>query len=277
MKKRNYLGILLCLLTSCGWTGCTIDEEGRRVFGFHGFGYKKPPTEAESAAVAIHIKNRSAAISQFLSDKNLAPIEGVWVWGDSSHEVAIIPNRTEYYKEYDYLGVITDTRLRDYSRGEIRMLLKETASSQAFSGFYITGKGYNREELGTMFILSSANLLNFSLPRGRYSTPLNALLVRNYPKEPKSEYTKEAENSSGTGFFVTQDLVVTNYHVIREAKQISFSIGETSVKADLLLKDSQNDLALLRISSDNSSNNMLLIKGRTCFPLGDSEEVEQVM
>ncbi len=270
MKKRNYLSILLCLLVSCGWAGCSIDDEGRRVFGFHGFAYKAPPNEAD---VVISIRNRSDAISQFLSDKNLVPIEGVWIWGNSSHEVAIIPNTTEHYKEYDYLGVITDTRSQDYSRGEIRMLLKETASSQAYSGFYITGRGYKREELGTMFILSSPNLLEFSIPRGRYSGPLNALLVRTYPKAVKTEYTKEAENSSGTGVFVTQDLVVTNYHVIREAKQISFSIGERSIKAELLLKDSQNDLALLKISSGNSSNNMLPVRKRTCFQLGDSEKV----
>lgn len=268
------LGILLCFLASCGWTGCSIDAEGRYVVGFPGFGVKEPKTESATVAEAIQIQDRPDAILRFLSKKNLAPIEGVWIWGDSSHEVAIIRNTTEYHKEFDYLGVITDTRDRDYSRGEIRMLLKETASLQAYSGFYISGvKAYERHELGTMFILSSPNLLEFQVSRGSYRPPLQALLIRKYPKEAQSEITKEVENSSGTGFFVTPDLIVTNFHVIKDARQISLSSGETSAQAELLLKDSQNDLALLRITSANSSTNMLPIKGKTCFPLGNSEGV----
>lgn len=266
MKKGNYLGILLWLVASFGWTGCSIDAEGRYVVGFPGFGVKTP-----AAAESILIKDRSEAITQFLSKKPLAPIEGIWIWGDSSHEVAIIRNTTELYKEFDYLGVITDTRDREYSRGEIRMLLKETASSQAYSGFYIAGVNINnRKEFGTMFILSSPNLLGFQVSRGPYQPPFNAMLVRNFPKAPQSEITQEVENSTGTGFFVTPDLIVTNFHVIKDAKQISLAIGETSIQAELLLQDSQNDLALLRINSGEFLNNRLSMTGRRCFPLGDT-------
>jgi serine protease Do len=97
------------------------------------------------------------------------------------------------------------------------------------------------------------------------------MLVRTFPKESQTQRIAEAENSSGTGFFVTQDVVATNYHVVREAKQISLSIGETAVGADLLLKDAQNDLALLRINSANLPTTMVALKGVKCLAMGNSD------
>lgn len=81
----------------------------------------------------------------------------------------------------------------------------------------------------------------------------------------------ETEDSSGTGFFVTQDVVATNYHVVREAKQISLSIGGTAVGADLLLKDAQNDLALLRVNSANLPTTVRELKGVKCLAMGNSD------
>jgi len=265
MKSKISGVALLFLLTTCTWTGCSIDAQGNRVIGGSGFG---EATLYEKPSPAIEIKDRSDAITKYLSSKELTPIEGVWVWDNNTYEAAIIRNTTEYYKEYDYLGVVTDTRNSNWSRGQIKLLLKETASPQAYSGLYLEGE---HNELGTMFLLSSQNLIEFSIPIGPYGSPERTMLVRNFPKESPTQRIAEAENSLGTGFFVTQDVVATNYHVVREAKQISVSVGETAVQADLLLKDAQNDLALLRINSANLPTTVVALKGVKCLAIGNSD------
>lgn len=264
MGSKMRFSIVSFLLLTCGWTGCSIDAEGNRVIGGPGFGearlYERPST-------AFGIKDRSDAITKYLSGKELTPIEGVWVWENNNYEVAIVRNTTEFYKEYEYVGVVTDTRLDPLARGQIKLLLKETASPQAYSGVYFD---INHNELGTMLFLSSQNLIEFTLP-DEYGNQHRTLLVRNFPKESQTQRIAEAENSSGTGFFVTQDVVATNYHVVREAKQISLSVGGAAVGADLLLKDAQNDLALLRINSANVPTTMGALKGVKCLAIGNSD------
>jgi Trypsin-like peptidase domain len=278
--KSKISGVaLLFLLTTCTWTGCSFDAEGNRVIGGPGFGgagrYGKPSSIDAEINGAIGIKDRSDVISKYLAHKELAPIEGVWVWENNNYEVAIIRNTTEFYKEYEYVGVVTDSRVVPRARGQIQLLLRETASPHAYSGLFLEGEldAYGTVfflKYGTMFFLSSQNLIEFTLPDS-YGNQHRTMLVRNFPKESQTQRIAEAENSSGTGFFVTQDVVATNYHVVREAKQISLSIGGTVVGADLLLKDVQNDLALLRINSANVPTTMGALKGVKCLAIGNSD------
>ena len=121
MKGKISSAVVLFFLTTCTWSGCSIDAQGRYVVGTPGFGnarlYEKP-------SPVIGIKDRSDVINKYLANKELAPIEGVWVWDSNRYEVAIIRNNTEHYKEYDYVGVVTDTRDDAWTRGQIKMLLK---------------------------------------------------------------------------------------------------------------------------------------------------------
>lgn len=255
--------ITLSLLLTFGWTGCSLDAEGNRVIGGTGFG--NPSLYSKT----IGIKNRSEIIAKNLSNRELSPIEGVWVWSTNEFEAAIIRNTTEYYKDYDYLGVITDTRNSNWSRGEVKLLLKETASTLAYSGTYFD-EAHN--ELGTLFLLSSPNVIEFNVPVGLYGNPHSIMLVRNFPKESRTSRIEKSE-SSGTGFFVTHDLVATNYHVVREAKQISLSVtGGAAIQGELLLKDSQNDLAILRVNLSNPVNTVAAFKGVKCLAVGNSDE-----
>ncbi len=74
---------LLVALAFSGLAGCSIDAEGNRVIGGPGFGaatlYAKP-------SPAIGIKDRSDVISKYFAQKELSPIEGVWVWDNHSQQ-----------------------------------------------------------------------------------------------------------------------------------------------------------------------------------------------
>ncbi len=75
------------------------------------------------------------------------------------------------------------------------------------------------------------------------------------PTEPdENDEPNLSEVSSGTGFIVTADgLVVTNKHVVsdEEATYVVILDDGTQLDADVLAKDSLNDIALLQITGDD--------------------------
>lgn len=61
------------------------------------------------------------------------------------------------------------------------------------------------------------------------------------------EITNPAQNeSSGTAFFIAPDILVTNAHVVTDDEYIVFIKDGIEEKAELLFKNTQNDLAFLR-------------------------------
>lgn len=60
--------------------------------------------------------------------------------------------------------------------------------------------------------------------------------------------------SLGSGFIIDKDgIIVTNYHVIRNAKEITVTMNDSSYfKAEVLGYDLQTDLAVLKINSDKA-------------------------
>lgn len=265
MASRSIFSMVLVSLLSSYLAGCSIDAQGNRVVGTPGFAaaglYNK-------AAQGVRVKSRADVIEKYLKNRDLTPIEGVWIGSSNGYEVAIIRNATERFKEYDYLGLIAESRTESRAKGDIVFILKETASSEAYSGSYFD---LEHNEIGTMFLLPSPNLLEFTIS-DRFGGQHRATMVRNYPKESQTRSLGRSESSSaGTGFFIASDVIATNYHVVKQASRISVVVGSTEVKADLLLKDPQNDLALLRIDASKLPD--FSAEDAACFSIGNSDTV----
>jgi S1-C subfamily serine protease len=83
-------------------------------------------------------------------------------------------------------------------------------------------------------------------------------LVKEYPTPTMYESIKKTNNSelwTGTGYAINNDCIVTNNHVIEDAKNIivkgikgNFDIG---YKAEVLATDKSNDIAILKIIDSN--------------------------
>lgn len=52
--------------------------------------------------------------------------------------------------------------------------------------------------------------------------------------------------SSGTGFFVNEEIALTNEHVVNLCDDLTLSRGQENLRAEVLSTDPQNDLAVLR-------------------------------
>lgn len=91
------------------------------------------------------------------------------------------------------------------------------------------------------------------------------------PYRPK-ETRREIGYSTGTGFFVSGDgHVVTNFHVIEDAKNITIvtSAGERFT-ARVLKRDSANDVALLKVEKESVALNLSdqIEKGESVLTIG---------
>src|SRR6266705_986063 len=217
-------------------SSCSLNQIGGNIWG------PAPQVAADPNKILF---TRDKAIETHFQGRALAVVEGVWVWSNNQYEVAIFRNNktpeTPLYREYDFIGVLTDSNVPNWRRGDVKLLLKETASSAVYSGTYFMGDGSTQ---GTAFILNSPNLLEASVQGRPYGVLEKVLLLRVYPKGGQESSSR---SSSGSGFFVSPDIVATNFHVVSDANEIGLQVGELKIKAEILVQDRQNDLALLKV------------------------------
>jgi S1-C subfamily serine protease len=134
----------------------------------------------------------------------------------------------------------------------------------------------------------------FSLPEAaaRVRTALQGIMTREQIAEAQHESTRFASRlrpgsepkrpepleaprfrATGSGFFITdQGHLLTCYHVVEGASQVSVRMGSESVRAQVVRLDAANDLALLRVTgpskplSVGSSRKVAL--GESVFTVG---------
>jgi len=251
-KSARHLWIITCILVACA---------------------VPPRVHHPGPAPVAEALDRSKAIDLYLGGRTLAPIEGIWVWDNNQYEVAIVRNTSETNPEYQYLGLVTDTQQSNWRRGEVKLLLKETASPGVLTGTYLMG---NKSRHGTTFFLTNPNLIELSLPSGFYGSQERLFLIRIFPKGQTPEgTTARGEGSAGTGFFVAPEVLATNFHIVADATRITLRIRGTEVKGEVLLQDPQNDLALIKLASSADLLVTATLKASTlCLPLGDPDKVK---
>ena len=86
--------------------------------------------------------------------------------------------------------------------------------------------------------------------------------------DDSSYFNAVPESDTGSGFFISQDgLIVTNYHVIENAANITVSLYDGSAyEAGLVGADEENDIAVIRISLQSGAS-------VTTLSFGDSDSL----
>jgi serine protease Do len=216
-------GVLLAMLT-LGLAGCaTVPKE-----------FKKP---------VVPIDSREDAIEQFFTGRALDPVEGIWKTESGHYEVAIVRNTFGIKENYDYLGLIVHSDKSSFHGGQIKLLLEKSASGTVFPGKYLNS---SHQAYGTAYELVDGDVLKANLYFGLVQ------IVRLYPDQSH-------QGGTGTGFYVTDKLVVTNHHVIDGASEINVGTGNDLTRAEVVMRDRANDLAILKVE-----------KSGACLPLAES-------
>lgn len=189
---------------------------------------------------------KSDIVNKYYKDRSLDSVEGVWSFtiNGSYGELAIMKNTSDFYKEWNYVGFMV--KADGFGKvGEAKIVLNKTAVAGVYSGAYVVqyhGMWGMQSLEATTFSTPQANIMQTNVPS------LGLISFIRMDNFNTSGVGVISGSSSGTGFFVTPNVVVTNYHVIADAKKIEVTFqNEYTVLANVIGKDTANDIAVLSV------------------------------
>lgn len=179
----------------------------------------------------------------------IADIEGIYerVSAQIEYRLAVLKENNEYKIIY-----LSGARGTGWNEGDIKATLRKTAQFGIFkSNWRMINKANNKD---VNIVFESASMKTIS-EAGDNSQDLYLKMYPTYDEEANSKIIAQNSNewkSSGTGFFIDKNgYIATNYHVIKESKEIQINVNKKSYSAKVVISDKQNDLAILKII-DNS-------------------------
>ena len=194
--------------------------------------------EMNTKRVATPLKENS------IKDNVTSPIEGIYediVSSDGGRNNKYKLGLTKVEGKL-YLIYLSGCNLwDDWTEGDLKATLEETSSPNIYRGIWIL-----RDKTETIsYITFDINKMEVVID-GVKST-----FLKLFPQYAETPYTKPLK-WTGTGFALEDGYVVTNYHVIEEAKTISLKgingDSYTSYSAIVVTKDKNNDMAILKIN-----------------------------
>lgn len=163
-------------------------------------------------------------------------------FSDNKYKLACVKDGNEY--KLIYLG--SSEPLKQWRLGDVKAVLRTSATPGFFKvNWYMADKTVNTDvyamfEGGSMKIVIDGDEDGY---------------LKMYPTFNNIGNSSLTQEWSGTGFALKNGYVVTNYHVIENAKSISIQgiKGDFTLKynATIIATDKYNDLALLQISDNN--------------------------
>lgn len=179
----------------------------------------------------------------------ISDIEGIYerVSSQIEYKLAVLKEDNEY--KIIYLAGARGTGWRE---GDVKATLRKTAQFGLFKSNWKMINKSNNKDLNIVF--ESATMKTLS-EAGDNRQDLYLKMYPTYDEDENSKINNQnAENwkSSGTGFFIDKNgYIVTNYHVVENAKEIQINLGNKTYRASVIISDEQNDLAILKISDES--------------------------
>ena len=220
-----------------------------------------------SWAQPLNVKKLKAYLTENI--QQLDPIEGLY---DVENIIDIYSNYSgrEIHKQHMVCAVIknpneSEDRTYDFFvnsiEGDVEGLIgfiNKTGSPRYYTFNKANGEG-NISKIQFQF----TNLFSFEFNEnnaiGRASSKVTCRFIKKFPtakmysEVQNKEKASHPQQSSGSGFFLSQDgYIITNHHVIENARTIKVSgindDNKTSYTARVEISDKQNDLAILKIT-----------------------------
>jgi S1-C subfamily serine protease len=192
------------------------------------------------------------SIRNFLSSKNLEPIEGIWnSVSDDVSEYKLLILKDEYF----YNAYILESNNGFWNVSEIKAIFEPAAVSSVDSLKWIMGD--KKTHIKTISTLDKG-LIKFKL--GKDPKTDNTILYKIFPLLNTKSVKKSIKNGqwakNGSGLIISKiGHIVTNYHVIEDTDdiEVEFIINDQVKKynAEIVQIDKTNDIAIIKIVDVN--------------------------
>lgn len=160
--------------------------------------------------------------------------EGIWADNDEQYTLGLVRDDNDI--RYPYKAFVIESRQRNWRPGDIKMKFSKLDSSGlAVARYWLV----NKLETGVTFNSSSGGLVSIA-PEN-----LSAIFVKMYPRE-----TARLTGGSGSGWFLGDNYIVTNAHVIDGATTIRVGFDGRLAIARAAVVDQKLDLAILILAED---------------------------
>lgn len=173
------------------------------------------------------------------------PIEGIWSDLKSEYRLGIV--KAPAGTDADYVAVILQSTVPIWHPGEVKAEIHVTATRGLYTSTWYMA---NKKPSGTGLSIEHDSALRGSVTGPHGQSELEYVRVWPQIDEQAAKDTSEQVTKLGTGFLLTSGgLIATNWHVVSDAKRVTvrFPGWTDSAEADLVVRDINNDLAILRI------------------------------
>ena len=155
------------------------------------------------------------------------------------------------------------------------MEFKSTAYKSVFSTTYFMS---DHSKQGTTSFINDKGILEIKLKNPEDNSELNATFIKNYPSTNEKSFVdinKDNSQTAGTGFIISETgLIVTNWHVVENSNSIEIFLPQINktFNATTIIKDSKNDVAILKLSDFSFSK---IFNNPIPYPISPSNNVKQ--
>lgn len=189
------------------------------------------------------------SVKTYLSQNRISPLEGIYKNysnDGNAYSIAILKYNDVYY------GIITDSDNALWKCGETKIILR-----------YIDGTAYdteyydlNHQKLNAIAGLNDNRILEFSAPYN--GNILNFSFIKVFPSGNEritfGSETTDHYKSTGSGVIISDNIIITNHHVIDGAEKVEAVINVNGIpetyNARILCSDKTNDLAIVCIKDE---------------------------
>ncbi len=201
-------------------------------------------------------EERAYFISHYFGERTLDPLEGIWTEPEQTFEIIIAKDTENRIPDAEYLGFIGSTIDPDFKSGDLHFVMRGSNRE----GLYNIEYFYRRDSsIAAQFNYAGGEAALLWLPEYNNNEQSEKFLFKLYPEKAETARRITSGNTTaGTGFFVTRNMVATNYHIVDGTSSINVLWKDYSFPARLVGRDEINDIALLELQFENSSTEALI-------------------
>ena len=226
-------------------------KKALREFRYFSYSYNPSLTPKIVYPAVEQLNETEESLKNYYAANSLNPIEGIY----KSYQSETMGYYKIGIKKIDgvFKAIIIESEFKHWKAGEVKAVFE----SSSMKGFYST-KWYmgDKTEDQTFASLKNSIILSIEFENPKTKEKSISKFIKMYPPAEGDISFNKVEKSSGSGFFLTTDgVIATNAHVIDNAESIKIQIsnksGNFEYKAKVLLMDSKNDVALIKIQDEN--------------------------